>query len=46
MDSHTFETTATNNIHGMPLAALLGYGDTSLTHIAIPRPKINPKAWF
>lgn len=43
MDSHTFETTATGNIHGMPLATLLGYGDTSLTQIAIPRPKINPK---
>lgn len=43
MDSHTFETTATGNIHGMPLAALLGYGDTSLTHIAMPLPKINPK---
>ena len=43
MDSHTFETTVTGNIHGMPLAALLGYGDTSLTHIAIPHPKIDPK---
>lgn len=43
MDSHTFETTATGNIHGMPLAALLGYGDTSLTHISIPRSKIDPK---
>ncbi|MFZ0218730.1 MAG: arginase [Candidatus Aquirickettsiella sp.] len=43
MDSHTFETTVTGNIHGMPLAALLGYGDTSLTHISIPRSKIDPK---
>ena len=43
MDSHTFETTATGNIHGMPLAALLGYGDTSFTHISIPRSKIDPK---
>lgn len=43
MDSHTFETTFTGNIHGMPLAALLGYGDTSLTHILMPRPKIDPK---
>lgn len=43
MDSHTFETTSTGNIHGMPLASLLGYGDTSLTHLSIPRPKINPK---
>lgn len=43
MDSHTFETTATGNIHGMPLAALLGYGDTSLTHISMSRPKVDPK---
>ena len=43
MDSHTFETTATGNVHGMPLAALLGYGDPALTQIAIPRPKIDPK---
>lgn len=43
MDSHTFETTCTGNIHGMPLAVLLGYGDTSLTHISIPYPKIDPK---
>jgi len=43
MDSHTFETTPTGNIHGMPLASLLGYGDTLLTHISIPRPKIDPK---
>lgn len=43
MDSHTFETTATGNIHGMPLAALLGYGDVSLTHILMPRFKIDPQ---
>lgn len=43
MDSHTLETTSTGNIHGMPLASLLGYGDTSLTHIAISRPKLDPK---
>ncbi len=43
MDSHTFETTVTGNIHGMPLAALLGYGDVSLTHILMPRFKIDPK---
>lgn len=43
MDSHTFETTSTGNIHGMPLAALLGYGDPALTQIGMPRPKIDPK---
>jgi arginase len=43
MDSHTFETTFTGNIHGMPLASLLGYGDTSLAHIGISHPKIDPR---
>ncbi|MGC1854751.1 MAG: arginase [Candidatus Aquirickettsiella sp.] len=43
MDSHTFETTATGNIHGMPLAALLGYGDTLLTHLSLPHTKIDSK---
>lgn len=43
MDSHTFETTSTGNIHGMPLASLLGYGDKSLTHMSVARPKLNPK---
>ncbi len=43
MDSHTFETTATGNIHGMPLAVLLGYGDKLLTRIAMPLPKLDPK---
>lgn len=43
MDSHTFETTATGNIHGMPLAVLLGYGDKLLTRIAMSPPKLDPK---
>lgn len=33
MDSHTFKTSHTKNIHGMPLATLLGYGDHQLTHL-------------
>jgi arginase len=33
MDSHTFETSPSSMIHGMPLAALLGYGDPRLTHM-------------
>jgi ornithine--oxo-acid transaminase len=31
MDAHTFETTPSRPIHGMPLACLLGFGERSLT---------------
>lgn len=41
MDSHTPETTPSDNIHGMPLAALLGYGDPTLTNLRRPTPKIK-----
>ncbi|EKD77491.1 MAG: Arginase [uncultured bacterium] len=40
MDAHTFETTPSNNIHGMPLAVLLGYGDKKLTDVVTT--KLNP----
>ncbi len=43
MDSHTPETSESGNIHGMPLAALLGRGDPSLTQIGDPYPKIKPE---
>lgn len=43
MDSHTPETTESGNIHGMPLATLLGYGDTLLTSIGDSKPKILPE---
>jgi arginase len=43
MDSHTPETTHTNNIHGMPLAVLLGYGNSELTQIMSAKPKILPQ---
>jgi len=43
MDSHTFETTPSNCIHGMPLALLLGYGDKSLTKVLTPIPKLLPQ---
>lgn len=33
MDSHTPDTTPSGNIHGMPLAALMGYGDKRMTHL-------------
>lgn len=43
MDSHTPETSESGNIHGMPLAALLGYGDQRLTQILTNRPKLLPQ---
>jgi len=43
MDSHTHDTTPSGNIHGMPIAGLLGYGMPSLTHILNNDPKILPE---
>lgn len=43
MDSHTPETSISRNLHGMPLAALLGYGFPELTQILNPNPKILPQ---
>lgn len=43
MDAHTSETTPSHNIHGMPVAALLGYGESSLINIATQGPKLNPE---
>lgn len=43
MDAHTTETTETGNIHGMPLAALMGYGEKKLTQIFDLLPKIKPE---
>ncbi len=43
MDSHTFHTTPSQNIHGMPLAALLGEGDPALTTILSKTPKLLPQ---
>src|SRR5262245_29581566 len=33
-DINTPDTTPSGNVHGMPLAALLGYGPRRLTHVA------------
>lgn len=41
MDAHTIETSETGNIHGMPLAALLGNGFTGLTEMLSSGPKIQ-----
>lgn len=43
MDSHTPETTPSGNIHGMPLASLLGFGYPSLTGVLNDAPKIKPE---
>ncbi len=43
MDSHTPETTPSGNIHGMPVACLLGRGETSLTELCDHLPKIDPE---
>ncbi len=43
MDSHTPATTPSHNIHGMPLAALLGYGENALINICSEGPKLNPR---
>lgn len=42
MDSHTFETSESKAIHGMPLAALLGFGDFALTGVAHGAAKLKP----
>ena len=43
LDSHTDKTTPSGNIHGMPLAALLGHGHSSLTSILSSKPKLLPQ---
>lgn len=40
-DMNTPDTTPSGNIHGMPLAASLGYGDAALTEIAGFSPKVR-----
>ncbi len=42
-DMNTPESTPSGNIHGMPLAALLGYGTTELTNVAGFAPKLDPR---
>jgi arginase len=43
MDSHTFRSSPSRNIHGMPLACLLGHGDERLTRVAGEGPKLLPQ---
>jgi arginase len=42
MDAHTFETTPSENIHGMPVAALLGQADQRLAQIYGNHPRLYP----
>ena len=42
-DMNTPETSPSGNIHGMPLATILGIGEDSLVNIEGFSPKINPK---
>jgi arginase len=41
-DINTPETSPSGNIHGMPVAALLGEGPEELTSIGAPGPKVDP----
>lgn len=40
-DINTHETTSSGNIHGMPLAASLGYGHQKLTSVLFKGPKVK-----
>lgn len=42
LDAHTPETTPSGNIHGMPLAILLGYGYKEFTELLIKQHKCEP----
>lgn len=43
LDSNTPETSLSGNIHGMPLAILLGHGPKELTEVAGFCPKVRPE---
>jgi arginase len=42
-DMNTPETSPSGNVHGMPLACIIGMGPRKLTHLAGFAPKIDPK---
>jgi arginase len=46
MDSHTPDTSESGNIHGMPVASLLGHGSSCLTKIFSEHPKVKPENVF
>jgi arginase len=43
LDAHTFETSPSYALHGMPVAALLGHGSPDFTHLLSKSPKIKPE---
>lgn len=43
MDSHTFSTSPSGALHGMPLACLLGHGEQALTRLGTTVPKLRPE---
>lgn len=43
MDAHTPETTPSGAWHGMPLAALLGFGDPKMTKLLHDEPVLRPE---
>ncbi|CAJ0577274.1 unnamed protein product, partial [Mesorhabditis spiculigera] len=43
MDAHTPDSSPTGNIHGMPVAHLLGFGDRNLSTIGDDLPKLKPE---
>ena len=42
-DLHTPDTSHSGNVHGMPVAHLLGLGDPRLAHLASPWPAVRPE---
>ncbi len=43
LDAHTHDSSPSGNIHGMPVACLLGHGDPALTSILNDEPKVLPE---
>ncbi|MDQ5956437.1 MAG: arginase [Candidatus Rhabdochlamydia sp.] len=43
MDAHRSSTSKSGNIHGMPLAVLLGFGNKHLVNILSSTPKLKPQ---
>lgn len=43
MDAHTMETTPSQAYHGMPLAVLLGHGESSLVNLLAKGPVLRPE---
>lgn len=43
MDAHSPQTSPSLNMHGMPVAVLLGYGDSQFTGIGSLAPKLKPE---